>query len=295
MLGLLMCVVTLIFTVSVNAYTLTMQNWGFNPSGSGEVSTGLFTPIDGITLLGLSLDNSFSSGTEGFGTFKTYGTLKATNFKNDNNVIDVSTSRINFDYEITAILETTGSYSRVTPTSLNDLIFNTGTLTLYLDDLKNYGTTSGTFGANDGTMIAKFDLAVGSGTMDFVTPVYANGRTDILFNAVYLKPGVWFDNNNFDMGLQGYDLTHLITGLTDSDNVIIPDSIIPPNFINEVKEASDLVYNRLTNYQFVVDTDGSFAPTISPVPEPATMILFGTGLIGLAKVSRKKQKLSNKL
>lgn len=34
-------------------------------------------------------------------------------------------------------------------------------------------------------------------------------------------------------------------------------------------------------------------PDLSPVPEPATMLLFGCGLIGLAAVGRKKIKQSN--
>jgi hypothetical protein len=224
----------------------------------------------------------------GFGTFRTYGTLKATSFENNGNPLNTDISYLNFNYELTAILETTGSYSRVSPTSVNDLLFNTGKLTFYLDNSRNYGTTTDTFGANDGTMIAEFDLTIGSGTMDFVTPIYANGRTDILFNATYLKSGVWFDNNGIDMGSYGYDLTHLVIGLTDSDNVIIPDNQIPPDFISEITAASGLVYNGLTDYQFVVDTDGSFAPASLPVPEPATLILFGFGLLGIAGTIRKK-------
>ncbi len=36
--------------------------------------------------------------------------------------------------------------------------------------------------------------------------------------------------------------------------------------------------------------DGGVSQSVSPVPEPATMLLFGFGLIGLAVLGRKKFK-----
>ena len=47
------------------------------------------------------------------------------------------------------------------------------------------------------------------------------------------------------------------------------------------------------SWKFTVKIDGSEDSIISnraPVPEPVTMILFGLGILGLAGVSRKKQK-----
>ena len=53
------------------------------------------------------------------------------------------------------------------------------------------------------------------------------------------------------------------------------------------KNASGLGFVSLDNLWIENDDDGA---TPTPVPEPATMLLFGSGLIGLAVVGRKKIK-----
>ena len=279
---LIIILVAFLFNVSTaNAYIVTMENWGFDPSGSTEVTNVLISPIDEITLLGMTLNNSTPTAL-GYGTFETFGTLSATGFQVDGNPIGAGITGLGVNYELTVILETSGFYIRPVPGGNNLLTFNSGSLTFYLDSTQNYGTTAGTYGADDGTLIASFDLIIGSGTMDFVTSEFADGRTDILFGANYLMEGIWFDPNGNDLALSNY--MPLILGLTDSNNVVVeaPNQTI----IDEFLAASDLEYDGRTDYEFFVRTDGSFAP--APIPEPATMFLFGCGLICFGIVGKKR-------
>ncbi len=57
----------------------------------------------------------------------------------------------------------------------------------------------------------------------------------------------------------------------------------------------DALNNKITNFTFIADFGHDYLPSSQPVPEPATLILFGSGLAALAGFKRKKggTKLEN--
>ncbi len=90
-------------------------------------------------------------------------------------------------------------------------------------------------------------------------------HTDIQFNVEYNAiSGVWQSVDT--------DIEHVATAFNGIDVATI--------YLDDQKGGGDRDWTDMT----VMSSD------IAPVPEPATMLLFGTGLIGLAGIARRKTK-----
>lgn len=77
-------------------------------------------------------------------------------------------------------------------------------------------------------------------------------------------------------------------GIVNGDVTELPASVAVGYIANSVTMSFDYTgtYSGLSELSFLYGTDYD----VAPVPEPATMLLMGTGLVGLAGLRRKKKK-----
>ncbi|WP_036169128.1 flocculation-associated PEP-CTERM protein PepA [Massilia sp. 9096] len=251
-------------------------NWNLNLPGGNAVT--------GINQLGFNGDSFIQNN--GFGT--------GDNFTfTDNGIFNITTKNAGTSITSNGLGggQLTGNYFGGTGTgsiSSGQITFNAGgELDIYYNPTQTYdgagATVANRDGATSGTLIARFtQVAGGGGAINPDGTPNSNGQLTLNFVSSYFAPGVFTDANGNAL-MSGYTIGFVTANASqDLGNASSATA-------REALSGSADTMNAPPAY-FYVNNGGQLKlnTSTSAVPEPASLAIFGAGLMGLAFLRRRK-------
>ena len=243
-----------------------LYDWKLDTDGAGvnaPVVVGEYLDVVGNSFI----SNTFTSPTQF--NFTDYGFFKVMSYDGTNNLPS--------SHEITATFEGYGS-----GTLGNAINFSGGTLSIFSDAAKDYGTTAGFFGANNGTLIGTFDVQSGYALVD--NQAVPNGLITLNLHATQLAEGYWFDSFNRDLSDGMVDIT---LGFATTNASLVSNA--GSTLVSELQEFSGITpANTDLPDALLVSNNGQYR--LAAVPEPSTFALIGLGFIGLGLGAYRRKR-----
>ena len=162
------------------------------------------------------------------------------------------------------------------------ITFAGGSIDLYSDSAFDYGSTTGIYGADDGTHVASFQVTGGTG--DPMGTHQVNMSAQLVSGS--LLPGYLFSLNGQDMSLMG----SVTLDATFVDNVAAPDATTVDELVCEQAGLPGLgclgtpYANQIPYYFLVAD---SATVTLNAVPVPGSLCLGALGAVMLGMHRRR--------
>jgi hypothetical protein len=273
--------VAISFAGSANAGVV-LNNWVFNPVGTG-FSTGQtvkeYLDVNGNAFIQLT---GTSASTFSFVEHAVFNIVQA---DSNGKLFPVKYPGGN----ITATFEANG-----TGTFNGAFQFTGGTINLYQDTTDNYGTSDVVYGANDGKLIASFDVLMGGGgNVDASGNPISNGQVTVFAKADAgdLASGYFFRKNGADLSSESI----LSFAFTNANGV--SNDGLDSTLVSEVAcqfagfsgpGCGTGTYANAPGQYFFVSNNGQFK--LAEVPEPGSLALFGIAMLGAGVTMRKRNK-----
>lgn len=261
-----------------NAFEVSWDLSGVGITGSGNSKTDLFAQLQfyaesTITQLESNGDGILSAGDAFYDDGVLFGGQLLPPPIDDEGLgtnYQITGDMINFGGTVTDVSLDGSGYTRV------DYSYNTGILDLYANQNITADFDNRT-GFTDGTLIASFEIIYGFGHA-IIDPtgqdVTNGGLGEFLLKATNLAQNFWFNEDGDDLADIYNDIDRPLEWLVSFADYNVDDTELTPNADPDIL--------------FTVEATHDGSIRFDAVPEPATMILFGIGLLGVAGISRKK-------
>jgi len=255
-----------------------MNNWVFNPTGSG-FATGQ-TINEYLDITGNAFIN-LTPGPNGTFTFQENAVFRSPYADNGPSFAGT------FGRYITATFSASGS-----GTFSGAFQFNSGTINIYSNIVDSFGGSAGYYGADQGTLIATFDVEQGGGgRVDANGDPTGNGEITVLAKAkapAGLAPGYWYRGNGDDLSSEDI----LSFAFTNANTIGQPTAQLVREVACQFANfggpgcPTGTGYSNVPGDYFFVSNNGQFK--LADVPEPGSLALFGIALLGVGFANRKR-------